>query len=149
MFVYLLFTRLSLGLWLTVSGLGFKQPKDYEGGLVWVLICCVGVFRVWAIDNLLGIFSGLRFSIGYGFVLLVGLTLWLWSEVPKPLIVGRVNYLSHFRVIGVRGLLGLVLPLMETFRILIRPLTLRVRLSTNITSGHVLLTLVGLLGGRG
>nr|YP_011002167.1 ATP synthase F0 subunit 6 [Corynosoma villosum]WPN89819.1 ATP synthase F0 subunit 6 [Corynosoma villosum] len=149
MMMYLVFGSLGVGVWAAVSGLGFKLPKDFSVNSLWVLLICGGVFSVWGIDNLIGMFRGLSFSMGYGFVMMVGLLVWLWGELPKPCFVGASEYLSHFSIVGVKGLLGMMLPFMETFSVLIRPLTLSVRLSTNITSGHVLLTMMSLLGSCG
>nr|UTM92245.1 ATP synthase F0 subunit 6 [Bolbosoma balaenae] len=138
-----------LGLWFTVSGFGFKAPKDMGDSRLWVFLGCLGLCCVWGLDNLIGMFRGLSCSMGYGLVGVVGVLVWLWGETPKPKLMGGSSYLSHFCVIGVGGVLGLVLPFLEVFSVLIRPLTLSVRLSTNITSGHVLMTMMGLLSGSG
>ena len=45
----------------------------------------------------------------------------------------------HFLPLGIEGLLKLFIPLLEIIGVLIRPLTLAVRLATNISCGHVVL----------
>lgn len=47
--------------------------------------------------------------------------------------------IRHFLPIGISGLLKLFIPLLEIIGVIIRPLTLAVRLATNISCGHVVL----------
>jgi len=47
--------------------------------------------------------------------------------------------LSHFLPRGIEGLLKIFIPVLEIIGVLIRPLTLAVRLATNISCGHVVL----------
>jgi F0F1-type ATP synthase membrane subunit a len=47
--------------------------------------------------------------------------------------------ISHFLPIGIRGLLKIFIPVLEIIGVIIRPLTLAVRLATNIRCGHVVL----------
>jgi len=47
--------------------------------------------------------------------------------------------LSHFLPRGIDGLLKIFIPVLEIIGVLIRPLTLAVRLATNISCGHVVL----------
>jgi len=46
---------------------------------------------------------------------------------------------SHYLPLGVEGLLKIFIPVIELLGVLIRPLTLAVRLATNIRCGHVVL----------
>jgi len=46
---------------------------------------------------------------------------------------------SHYLPLGVVGLLKIFIPVIELLGVLIRPLTLAVRLATNIRCGHVVL----------
>jgi len=50
---------------------------------------------------------------------------------------------SHFLPIGVTGLLRVFIPLIEILGVIIRPITLAVRLATNIRCGHVVLLIFG------
>jgi len=50
---------------------------------------------------------------------------------------------SHFLPTGVTGLLRLFIPLIEILGVMIRPITLAVRLATNIRCGHVVLLIFG------
>jgi len=49
----------------------------------------------------------------------------------------------HFLPSGVTGLLKVFIPLIEILGVLIRPITLAVRLATNISCGHVVLLMFG------
>ena len=47
--------------------------------------------------------------------------------------------LSHFLPMGIQGILKLFIPVLEVIGVIIRPLTLAIRLATNIRCGHVVL----------
>lgn len=47
--------------------------------------------------------------------------------------------LSHFLPLGIQGILKLFIPVLEVIGVIIRPLTLAIRLATNISCGHVVL----------
>lgn len=47
--------------------------------------------------------------------------------------------LSHFLPSGIEGLLKIFIPVLELIGVLIRPITLAIRLATNISCGHVVL----------
>jgi len=47
--------------------------------------------------------------------------------------------LRHFLPLGIEGLLKIFIPVLELIGVLIRPLTLAIRLATNIRCGHVVL----------
>jgi len=50
-----------------------------------------------------------------------------------------IKILRHFLPSGIEGLLKLFIPVLELIGVLIRPLTLAIRLATNISCGHVVL----------
>lgn len=50
-----------------------------------------------------------------------------------------VRMLRHFLPLGVQGVLKVFIPVLELIGVMIRPLTLAVRLATNIRCGHVAL----------
>nr|YP_009241144.1 ATP synthase F0 subunit 6 [Plagiorhynchus transversus]AMK97077.1 ATP synthase F0 subunit 6 [Plagiorhynchus transversus] len=135
------------GAWL-VSSLQFKGGLSRNGS-VWYLFVITLLGCTWLGVNLMGIFMGFAESMKYGGVLLVALVFWSWGEIMKPVLRGMVEYLAHFSITGVSGLLGGVLPFMEVFSVVIRPLTLGVRLATNMTSGHVLMAMVALFSSWG
>jgi len=47
--------------------------------------------------------------------------------------------LRHFLPTGIQGVLKMFIPVLELIGVLIRPLTLAIRLATNIRCGHVVL----------
>ena len=79
---------------------------------------------------------GLSINYGYVFIYAFSLVLILW-------IVWAVNnlirILSHFLPSGIEGLLKLFIPILEIVGVIIRPITLAIRLATNIRCGHVVL----------
>lgn len=79
---------------------------------------------------------GLTINYGYVAIYAFCLVLFLW-------VVWAVNsllsLLSHFLPSGIEGLLKLFIPILEIIGVLIRPLTLAIRLATNIRCGHVVL----------
>ena len=79
---------------------------------------------------------GLRINYGYVFVYALRLIFFLWFlwSTNNLLII-----ISHFLPRGIRGILKIFIPVLEIIGVVIRPLTLAVRLATNISCGHVVL----------
>ena len=79
---------------------------------------------------------GLRINYGYVFIYALCLVFFLWGlwSVNNVTIIIR-----HFLPVGIRGVLKLFIPILEIVGVIIRPLTLAVRLATNIRCGHVVL----------
>lgn len=79
---------------------------------------------------------GLTMNYGYVLIYALGLVLLLWG-------LWRINriwvIIRHFLPRGIEGLLKLFIPVLELIGVLIRPLTLAIRLATNIRCGHVVL----------
>nr|WKY96612.1 ATP synthase F0 subunit 6 [Longicollum sp. (in: thorny-headed worms)] len=94
--------------------------------------------------NLTGLLVSGAWTMGYGLVMAVSVTVWVWGVMSLIGGWGLSTYLSHFAIAGVGGVLGLILPLAEFVSVAVRPLTLGVRLATNISSGHVLMLMMGL-----
>lgn len=79
---------------------------------------------------------GLRINYGYVFIYAIFLIFFLWVIW----VCNNVTIIiSHFLPIGISGLLKIFIPVLEIIGVLIRPLTLAVRLATNISCGHVVL----------
>jgi len=86
------------------------------------------------------IYRRLGITISYGVVLIFSLRLvryswFLW--IKNSIIV----IISHFLPLGVEGVLKIFIPVLEIIGVIIRPLTLAVRLATNISCGHVVLSI--------
>lgn len=79
---------------------------------------------------------GLSINYGYVFIYAFRLILFLWLLWRCNNIVIMIR---HFLPIGISGILKIFIPILEIIGVIIRPLTLAVRLATNIRCGHVVL----------
>lgn len=79
---------------------------------------------------------GLSINYGYVFIYALCLIFFLWFVWGVNNII---MIISHFLPIGISGLLKIFIPVLEIIGVIIRPLTLAVRLATNISCGHVVL----------
>jgi F-type H+-transporting ATPase subunit a len=79
---------------------------------------------------------GLTINYGYVFIYAFAIVLLLWV-----IWIGNriIRILRHFLPLGIEGLLKLFIPILELIGVLIRPITLAIRLATNISCGHVVL----------
>lgn len=79
---------------------------------------------------------GLTIHYGRVFIYAICLVLFLWLLW----IANNVySLLRHFLPTGIEGLLKVFIPVLEIIGVLIRPITLAIRLATNISCGHVVL----------
>lgn len=79
---------------------------------------------------------GLRINYGYVFIYALCLVIILWLIW---IVNNVIRILRHFLPSGIQGLLKVFIPVLELIGVLIRPLTLAIRLATNIRCGHVVL----------
>lgn len=79
---------------------------------------------------------GLTMTYGYVFIYAFALVLILWRIW---IVNGLISILRHFLPTGIEGLLKLFIPVLEVIGVIIRPITLAIRLATNISCGHVVL----------
>nr|QDH07415.1 ATP synthase F0 subunit 6 [Monodontina vondembuschiana] len=115
--------------------------KGYRfGGLT---LGCVGGFWVIALLNFGGMVPG---SCSITSQLSVGLSLsfmwWFWC-VLSGVFYSWKEFLGHLLPLGTPAILCPLMVLIETVSVLIRPITLAVRLVANITMGHLVLSLMG------
>lgn len=100
---------------------------------------CMSVFVTFLVINLLGNIPGFGVpSLYYYFTCSVSLSLWV-SLIISILSTQFRGFVSHILPYGSPAALILFLPLVEIFSQIIRPFTLMVRLSTNLSSGHIML----------
>ena len=110
------------------------------GGLV---LGCYGVFWILLRCNFGGMVpAGFRVSRQLSVGLSLGFIWWLWS-VFRGLCFNWKEFLAHLLPTSTPLLLCPLMVLIERVRILIRPVTLAVRLVANITMGHLVLSLIG------
>jgi len=79
---------------------------------------------------------GLTINYGYVFIYAFFLVLVLWGVWA---INNILRIIRHFLPSGIEGLLKLFIPVLEIIGVIIRPMTLAIRLATNISCGHVVL----------
>lgn len=79
---------------------------------------------------------GLSINYGYVFIYAFRLVLVLWTVWA---VNNLIRILRHFLPVGIEGLLKLFIPVLEVVGVIIRPITLAIRLATNIRCGHVVL----------
>lgn len=79
---------------------------------------------------------GLRIHYGVIFLYAFFLVLVIWVMWLRN---GFFHIMRHFLPKGIEGVLKLFIPLLEMVGVTIRPVTLAVRLATNISCGHVVL----------
>jgi F-type H+-transporting ATPase subunit a len=102
------------------------------------------IFIIIIIINLLGITPYLislrrHLIITFSF----GLPLWL-SLIISSFIFNRKESIAHFLPDGAPDWLNPFLVIIESVRVIVRPLTLSFRLAANITAGHIVLGLIGI-----
>lgn len=106
-----------------------------------------GAFLIILGRNVWGLFPYI-FGITTQMVLTFSISLVIWlCIVISRMEFSFLGFLSHMTPQGSPGYLAPVLNLIEFVRKLIRPLTLALRLSINITTGHVFVSLMGTRGG--
>ena len=79
---------------------------------------------------------GITINYGYVFIYAFSLVLILWVIWISNNVFA---ILSHFLPRGIEGLLKAFIPVLEVVGVIIRPITLAIRLATNISCGHVVL----------
>lgn len=79
---------------------------------------------------------GLTMHYGYVFIYAISLVFMYWLIW---IINSWIVIIRHFLPIGIDGLLKIFIPILEIIGVLIRPITLAIRLATNISCGHVVL----------
>jgi len=72
----------------------------------------------------------------------LGLPLWL-SLIISGILFNPASVIASLLPIGAPAALNPFLVIIETVSILVRPITLSVRLTANIRAGHIVLTLIG------
>lgn len=110
------------------------------------IILFISIFLFIIINNFFGLFPYIFTSSSHiRFALSISLTIWLGI-----IIYGWLNFtndiFTHLTPIRTPSILIPFIVLIETIRLIIRPITLSVRLTANIIAGHLLLSLLGSTG---
>ena len=77
---------------------------------------------------------GLTINYGYVFIYAIRFVFILWIVW---FINNWISMIGHFLPRGIEGVLKIFIPVLEIIGVLIRPITLAIRLATNIRCGHV------------
>nr|AGG20138.1 ATP synthase F0 subunit 6 [Lamprotula tortuosa] len=110
------------------------------GGLV---LGCYGIFWVLLSCNFGGMVpAGFSISSQLSMGLSLSFVWWFWS-VLSSFCFNWKEFLAHLLPIGTPLLLCPLMVLIESTSVLIRPITLAVRLVANITMGHLVISLMG------
>ena len=100
------------------------------------LILGVVVFLILNYNSYIYYRVGLTIIYGYVFIYAIFLVFVLWF---LWVVNGVMHILRHFLPLGIEGILKIFIPVLEVIGVLIRPITLAIRLATNISCGHVVL----------
>nr|YP_008854342.1 ATP synthase F0 subunit 6 [Pallisentis celatus]AFK50134.1 ATP synthase F0 subunit 6 [Pallisentis celatus] len=132
--IYLCVMMVSQSGWLNwILGV-ISSASSSDRYTVWLGVAVLVFFGV----NLTGLFFGSSDTMYLGLVFFLSLFFWFVSLeffIFDSFFTGAV---AHFLPSGVLGMFKWVLPVLEGVSVLIRPVTLGVRLSVNISSGRVL-----------
>lgn len=133
-------------LWNIIINFIYKEFKILISHSYSNIIILLRLFLIILTNNFIGLFPYIfTASRHIRFCLTLSLTLWL-----SIIIFSIINYLNdllaHLTPHGTPSILMPFIVLIESIRLLIRPLTLAIRLTANIIAGHLLLCLLGSTG---
>lgn len=117
------------------------QLKGFNSLLVSLFILIIIVNFVGLIPYIFSVSSHLVFRLSFG------LPIWIRIIISR-IIAYFSSFLAHLLPGGAPGWLNPFLVLVETVRIMVRPITLSFRLAANIRAGHIVLTLIGVYASR-
>lgn len=113
----------------------FIEIKSIRYFLIKIMLAIV-VFLFLNYNSYIYYRVGLTINYGYVFIYAFAMVLLLWLVW---IVNGVIRILRHFLPSGIEGLLKAFIPVLELIGVLIRPITLAIRLATNISCGHVVL----------
>ncbi len=113
----------------------FIDIKSISYFLIKIMIAII-IFLVLNYNRYIYYSVGLTMNYGYVFIYAFAMVFLLWL---LWVVNDVIRILSHFLPLGIEGLLKVFIPVLELVGVLIRPITLAIRLATNISCGHVVL----------
>lgn len=138
-------SRLSL-LWNLILNYLFKEFKIILSFSFSNLIIFIRLFIIILWNNFIGLFPYI-FTSSSHIRFCISLSLILWTRI---ILFGWINFSSHiFTHLTPSNTPTILIPfivLIEFIRLIIRPITLSIRLTANIVAGHLLLSLLGSSG---
>lgn len=142
---WLIPSRLSL-LWNLLLNYLFKEFKIILSFSFSNLIIFIGLFIIILWNNFIGLFPYIFTSSSHiRFCMSLSLILWI-----RIILFGWINFSNHiFTHLTPSNTPTILMPfivIIEFIRLIIRPITLSIRLTANIVAGHLLLSLLGSSG---
>lgn len=142
---WLIPSRLSL-IWNIILNYLFKEFKVILSFSLSNLIILIRLFTLILWNNFIGLFPYI-FTSSRHIRFCISLSLILWIRI---ILFGWINYMDHiFTHLTPSNTPTILIPfivLIEFTRLIIRPITLSIRLTANIVAGHLLLSLLGSSG---
>ena len=120
--------------WVFINNI-FMEIKVISVFLIKLIIGLV-LFLIFNYNSYIYFRVGVTINYGYVFIYAFCLVLFAWALWISN---NLIRILRHFLPLRIEGLLKIFIPVLEIIGVLIRPLTLAVRLATNISCGHVVL----------
>nr|YP_010872840.1 ATP synthase F0 subunit 6 [Pheidole fervens]WGV34039.1 ATP synthase F0 subunit 6 [Pheidole fervens] len=138
-------TRFTI-MWISISNYIFNEFKILIQYSFSNLIIFISLMFMIFFNNLLGLFPYI-FTSSSHMSFCLSLSLSLWSSM---LMYSMINYfnnlLTHLTPQGTPALLMPFMVIIESISLIIRPITLSIRLTANMIAGHLLLSLMGSSG---
>lgn len=121
----------------------FKEFKVISSYCFSNIILFTSTFIFIAINNFIGLFPYI-FTASSHITFSLSLSLSMWLGIIIYRLTNFFNdTMAHLTPLGTPPILIPFIVIIESIRIIIRPLTLAIRLTANIIAGHLLLTLLG------
>lgn len=142
---WLIPSRLSV-IWITLINYIFNEFKILISYSFSNLIIFIRLIIIIFFNNFLGLFPYI-FTASRHIRFCISLSLSLWLGIIIYRIINYLNnLLTHLTPQGTPALLIPFIVIIESIRLIIRPITLSIRLTANIIAGHLLLSLLGSSG---
>lgn len=142
---WLIPSRISI-LWTSITIYIFNEFKILINYSFSNLIIFIRLIIIIFFNNFLGLFPYI-FTASRHIRFCISLSLSLWLRIIIYRITNYLNnLLTHLTPQGTPALLIPFIVIIESIRLLIRPITLSIRLTANIIAGHLLLSLLGSSG---
>jgi len=133
-------------LWILLTNYIFNEFKILISYSFSNIIIFISLIIFIFLNNFLGLFPYI-FTASSHIRFCLSLSLSLWIRLILYIIINYLNnLLTHLTPSGTPFILIPFIVIIESIRLIIRPLTLSIRLTANIIAGHLLLTLLGSSG---
>nr|DAC76770.1 TPA_asm: ATP synthase F0 subunit 6 [Pseudomyrmex ferrugineus] len=134
--------------WETITSFIFKEFKSLIQYSFSNIILFYSLFAYILINNFMGLFPYI-FTCSSHMSFSVSISLSMWVGIMMYSLVNFFNEtMAHLTPMGTPSILMPFMVVIESISLVIRPLTLAVRLSANMIAGHLLLSLLGSTGSK-